>query len=506
MKDRQYLMGIDIGTSESKGCIIDAQGAVVAFSAVKHGMENPKPNYYEHDADAVWWYDLCVLTRRLLEEARLPKEAIQGLGISTLGTNCLPVDKDLRPLRKAILYGIDARSQNEIKYLTEYYGQERVRELFGRPICSGDVCAKILWIRNNEPEVYAKTHKFLTGTSYLVAKLTGNCVIDRFLGIASFRPLYTMDGQIREEMCEPFCRPDQLPEGRVVTDVAGHLHQAAAEATGLAAGTPVIVGSGDSTAEAISTGVIRPGDMMMQFGSSIFIYCCTEHMIRDDRVRGNNFTIPGTFSVAAGTNNCGTAIDWYRDNFYPELAAAAEKGGENVYEAMMRQVADIPIGSEGLITLPYFAGERTPINDPEARGVVLGLRSYHTKNHMYHSLLEGIAFSAAQHVDILKEHNISPLRIMAAGGGTKNDILMKMVADITGETVHITKVTIGASYGDALMAGIGTGLFDSFEDLQRVIRFSVAIEPDLERHAAYQKYRRIYDRAYLANRDLMHSL
>ena len=169
MKDRQYLMGIDIGTSESKGCIIDAQGAVSAFSAVKHGMENPRPNYYEHDADAVWWHDLCVLTHRLLEEAHLPKEAIQGLGISTLGTNCLPVDKDLRPLRKAILYGIDARSQNEIKYLTEYYGQERVRELFGRPICSGDVCAKILWIRNNEPEVYAKTHKFLTGTSYLVA-------------------------------------------------------------------------------------------------------------------------------------------------------------------------------------------------------------------------------------------------------------------------------------------------------------------------------------------------
>ena len=245
---------------------------------------------------------------------------------------------------------------------------------------------------------------------------------------------------------------------------------------------------------------------MMQFGSSIFIYCCTEHMIQDDRVRGNNFTIPGTFSVAAGTNNCGTAIDWYRDNFYSELAAAAEKGGENVYEVMMRQVADIPIGSEGLITLPYLAGERTPINDPEARGVVLGLRSYHTKNHIYHSLLEGIAFSAAQHIDILKEHDISPLRIMASGGGTKNDILMKMVADITGEAVHITKVTIGASYGDALMAGIGTGLFDGFEDLQRVIRFSAAIKPDLERHTAYQRYRRIYDQAYLANRELMHSL
>lgn len=502
----QYLMGIDIGTYESKGVLTDTQGNVIISCSEPHGMDNPKPNYYEHDADAVWWHDLCVLSKRLLQHSGVAKEDVLCLGVSTLGTNCLPVDKNLRPLRKAILYGIDARSQREIEYLTEYYGEEKVKELFGRPICSGDVCAKILWIKNNEPEVYAKTYKFLTGTSYLVAKLTGNFVIDRFLGIASLRPLYYEDGRIREDMCAPFCRPDQLPEGRVVTDVAGHILPQAALETGLAEGTPVIVGSGDSSSEAVSTGVIHPGDVMLQFGSSVFIYCCTDRLVVDDRVRGNNFLIPGTFSVAAGTNNCGTITKWFRDNLYPEAVLREKTEGINAFQTMMEQVQKIPVGSEDLVTLPYFAGERTPINDPNARGMMIGLKLCHTKHHMYRSALEGIAFSVAQHVDILKENGISPLRLMAVGGGTKNTVWMQMMADVIGEPIHMAAVTIGASYGDALMAGIGAGVFRNFASLQSVIKPSVTVQPNMENHEKYKKYRAIFDSAYPATREMMHSL
>lgn len=506
MAQKQYLMGVDIGTYESKGSIVDLDGNVVLLDSEKHGMENPKPNYYEHDADKVWWHDLCALTSRLLEKSGIRKEQIAALGVSTLGTNCLPVDRDLKPLRKAILYGIDARSQKEIEFLTQYYGEEKVKELFGRPIVSGDVCAKILWIKNNEPEVYEKTYKFLTGTSYLVAKLTGKFVIDRFLGIASLRPLYHMDGRIREEMCDLFCRPDQLPEGRVVTDVAGKVTAEAATATGLMEGTPVIVGTGDSSAEAISTGVIHPGDVMVQFGSSVFIYCCTEKLITDDRVRGNSFVIPNTFSIAAGTNNCGTITKWFRDNLYPEAVALEAQGGPNAYETMMEQIYRIPVGSGGLVTLPYFAGERTPINDPNARGLMIGLRLDHTKHHLYRSALEGVAFSVAQHIDIFRENGISPLRIMAVGGGTKNRVWMQMVADAMGEPLNMAAVTVGACYGDALMAGIGVGIFRDFADLERVIRPAVTLQPDARRHEEYQRFRKIYDAAYLANRDLMHQL
>lgn len=502
----KYLLGIDIGTFESKGVIVDETGRIIVSAATPHGMENPKPNYYEHDAEQVWWKDFCILSHQLLADSKLAAEQITAVGVSTLGTDCLPVDKNCKPLRKAILYGIDARSQQEIQYLSDYYGEAGVQERFGRPMCSGDVCAKILWIKNHEPEVYANTYKFLTGSSYLVAKLTGNYVVDRFLGIASLRPLYRPDGSIRTEECGPFCRPDQLPEGKISCEAAGHITAQAAAETGLAEGTLVTVGTGDSTAEAISTGVLHPGDMMVQFGSSIFIYCCTDHLIYDNRVRGNNFTVPGTFSVAAGTNNCGTITKWFRDNLFPEAVAAQQNGGENAFQTMMEGVDAIAPGSDGLVTLPYFAGERTPINDPNAKGMVFGLTLAHTKQHLYRSALEAVAYSVAQHVDIFKENKMELKRIMAVGGGTKNRVWMQMVADVTGEPLQLAAVTIGASYGDALMAGIGAGIYPDFESLAAVIRPAETFTPDPARHEQYKKYRDLYDRLYLATRDLMHTL
>ncbi|MCI6640699.1 MAG: FGGY-family carbohydrate kinase [Pygmaiobacter massiliensis] len=503
----KYLMGIDIGTNESKGVIVDQTGQIVASAATPHGMENPKPNYYEHDAEQVWWKDFCILSHTLLEKSKLAADQIAAVGVSTLGTCCLPVDENCRPLRKAILYGIDARSQKEIQYLTEYYGEKRVQELFGRPLCSGDVCAKILWIRNNEPEVYEKTYKFLPGSSYLVAKLTGEYVVDRFLGLASLRPMYNPDGSIRAEECSLFCRPDQLPEGRVSCDVAGYVTEQAAAETGLAVGTPVTVGTGDSTAESISTGVLHPGDMMVQFGSSIFIYCCTDHLVYDDRVRGNNFTVPGTFSVAAGTNNCGTVTKWFRDNLFPEALEQQKAGGANAFQTMMEGLDEIAPGSDGLVMLPYMtSGERTPINDPNAKGVIFGLTDRHTKRHLYRAALESVAYAVGQHVDILKENNIPLSRIMAVGGGTQNPLWMQIVADVIGEPLQLAAVTIGASYGDALMAGIGAGLYRDFEALGQIIKPARTFTPDPERHEQYKKYRKLYDDLYLATRDLMHTL
>lgn len=257
-----YYIGVDIGTSQSKGVIMDQSCRIVHQASVDHTMEHPQPGFYEHDAQQVWWGDFCILSRRLLEESGIDPAEIAGVGGSTLGSDCLPVDEACRPLRKAILYGIDARAQEEIRWLEDYYGPERVRELFGRPICSGDVAPKILWIKRHEPEVYARTYKFLTGSSYLTAKLTGEYVVDQFLGQASFRPLYRPDGTIREEECGLYCRPEQLAQTRQVHAIAGYVTEQAAQETGLRPGTPVITGTGDSSAEAISTGVLAPGDML----------------------------------------------------------------------------------------------------------------------------------------------------------------------------------------------------------------------------------------------------
>lgn len=501
-----YFMGIDIGTFESKGVLIDEQCRIVASGSTKHGMEQPQEGWFEHDAEEVWWGDFCKLSHQLLEQSGVPADQIACVGGSTLGSDCLPVDRECRPLRKAILYGIDARAGEEIAWLTEYYGPERVKALFGRPIVTGDVAPKILWIKNHEPEVYRQTYKFLTGASYLAAKLTGNYVVDQFLGQASFRPLYNKDMSIREEECRLYCRPDQLAQAQTVTSLAGRVTAQAAAETGLAEGTPVITGTGDSTAESISVGVMQPGDMMLQFGSTIFLYCCTKELVEDDRVRGNNFTVPGTFSVAGGTNAAGTLTRWFRDVMFPDAVSRELAGDGNAFQHMLEGVEQVPPGSDGLITLPYFAGERTPINDPDALGMIFGLKLKHTRAHLYRSALESVGYSIAQHVEILREHQVALKNVVAVGGGTKNLPWMQIVADITGLPIQIPRVTIGASYGDAMMAALAMGYFRDFHHLREQVGLERVMEPDPVRHEKYRTYLDLYTKLYETNRELMHQM
>ena len=262
----RYYMGIDIGTFESRGMLIDEHYQIAADCSARHTMENPRPGWFEHDAEKIWWGEFCSLSRSLIREAGIDPADIACVGASTLGTDCLPVDENCRPLRPAILYGIDARASEEIRWLTEYYGEERAHELFGHPICSGDTATKILWIKRHEPQVYEKTYKFLTGSSYLTAKLTENYVIDQFLAKGSFRPLYNADGSVNEENCRLYCRPDQIAAAAWSTDIAGGVTEKAAEETGLCPGTPVITGTGDSTSEAISVGLVEPGTAFFQYG------------------------------------------------------------------------------------------------------------------------------------------------------------------------------------------------------------------------------------------------
>lgn len=501
-----YFMGIDTGTFESKGVIINSKCDIIATHSAAHGMENPKPNYFEHDADSVWWHDFCEISNALLQESGLNAKDIYAVGASALGADCLPVDKDCKPLRKAILYGIDARASEEIKWLTDYYGEDQIKAWYGRPLCSSDVMPKILWIKNNEPEVYKKTYKFLTGSSFITAKLTGNFTVDRFLGLASFNPLYNPDGTPNKKTCIPICRPDQLADVMNTIDIAGHVTKKAAEETGLMEGTPVIVGTDDSGAEAISTGVLQPGDMMLQFGSSLYMILCTDKLVNDDRIWREEFIIPNTFDISAGTNAAGTLTRWFRDNIFTDCLKKEKETGVNAYSEMMNGIDKIPAGSEGLITLPYFAGERTPINDPYAKGVLFGLTLKHTKQHLYRSALESIGYSINQHFKIIEEHGVKINKIIAVGGGTKNPQWMQIVSDITGKSIMTASVTIGASFGDAMMAAMGIKYYDSFADLSQIIKPGCCYNPDPDNNKKYQKYQEIFDDLYKSTKHLMHKL
>ena len=499
----KYYMGIDIGTFESKGTIVDENARIIAAHTCPHKMEIPHPGYAEHDAEQVWWGDLCTISKALIASSGVDPKDIAGIGCSAIGPCCLPVDRDLKPLRKGILYGIDCRAVEEIAYLEQKLGADAIFDRCGTPLTTQSAVAKILWIKNHEPEIYAKTDKFLTSTSYMVAKLTGKFVIDHYTA-ATWVPIYSMEKLGWEEDLSLFCRRDQLAECRWSDEIVGTVTPAAAEATGLAVGTPVTTGTADASAEALSVGVLNPGDMMCMYGSSIFIIHVVEKLTTDKRLWAGPYLFRGTYSVAAGMSCAGTLTRWFRENMAADIDARCTADGSNVYAEMMKLAQDIPAGSDGLVVLPYFSGERTPINDPEAKGLIFGLNLQHTRGHIYKAMLEGIGYGINQHFEIFDAKKMGTKKVMAVGGGTKNPIWLQAVSDISGKRQYVAEVENGASYGDALIAALATGRYRDCADLAQNIRIARTIEPDPENYKAYAGGRERYAALYQNTKEIMH--
>lgn len=501
---KSYFLGVDIGTYESKGAIINEAAEIIASHACPHEMETPYPGYAEHDAERTWWADFCEITRALITKSGIRPSDIVALGLSTIAPCCLPVDRELQPLRKAILYGVDVRAGEEIEYLNALYGADAIFERCGTPLTSQSAAAKVLWIRNHEPDVYAKAYKFLTGASYLVAKLTGECVIDRYTA-ATWVPMYDVEKGDWSNDTGLFCRTEQLAQCRWSHEIIGTVHAQAAKETGLAVGTRVIAGTADASAEAISVGVLDPGDMMLMYGSSVFIIHVVERFTKDKRVWAGPYLFPGTYSIAAGMSTAGTLTRWFRDQFARDVLCEQRRTGVNAYAMLAQSVNDIEPGSGGLIVLPYFSGERTPFNDPKAKGVLFGLNLLHTREHVYNACLEGVGYGIAQHFGIFDERNMGTRKVMAVGGGTKNPKWLQIVSDISGRTQHIAMTDLGAAYGDALLAALGAGFYCSPREIAGIMRLKSSIVPDPARTAAYAPFRRMYAQLYDATKHIMHS-
>lgn len=501
---KKYFMGIDIGTFESKGVLVDETAAIVSSHTCPHVMESPKPGYAEHDAENTWWKDFCQISNSLIEKSNVDPQDIEAVGCSTIAPCCLPVDEGLNPLRKAILYGIDVRASKEIKYIDDLYGEGKIFEKCGTPVTSQSAGAKILWVKNNEPKVYASAYKFITGSTYLVAKLTGRYVIDNYTA-ATWVPMYNINNCDWEENLDLFCRRDQLADCKWSHEVIGEVNARGAHETGLAAGTKVITGTADASAEAISVGVLDPGDMMLMYGSSIFIIHVVQKFTKDKRLWAGPYLFPGTYSVAAGMSTAGTLTRWFRDNFARDLLEVQDKTGANAYAQLADSIKNIGPSSDGLIVLPYFSGERTPINDPKAKGMIFGLNLHHTREHVYNACLEGVGYGIAQHFDIFDERDMGTKKVMAVGGGTKNSKWLQIVSDISGREQHTAEVETGAAYGDALLAALGTGFYKDSRELANIIRIRKSIKPDLDKTAKYVTYKERYAQLYEVTKHIMHS-
>jgi xylulokinase len=323
----------------------------------------------------------------------------------------------------------------------------------------------------------------------------------------SYAPLIDAERmEWREGMDDLITSIRNLPEMSWSSEIAGYVTAQAAQQTGLKEGTPVIIGTMDSAAEAISAGVAEFGDMMMMFGSSNSFILKTDRLVPTDNYWALNWLEPGTFAFVGGMSTAGSLTRWFRDNLSPLELADQKEHGKNAYAAMAGLLTESPPGANGLVALPYFEGERTPMYDPNAKGVLFGLTLTHTRADIYRALLESVGFGIRHNADGMRAASIYPKRILAVGGGTHNLAWMQIISDIADIEMAIPGQQIGSSYGDAFLAGVGVGLFSSLGDIRKWVRYTHTIIPNPNVTAGYQPLYRIYRELYNQTRGLMSDL
>ncbi|MFB9833111.1 FGGY-family carbohydrate kinase [Actinoallomurus acaciae] len=482
------LLGVDIGTSSTKGGLTTPDGTVVATAVREHDVSRPHPGWAEHDARAVWWEGFAAVTRELLPQAG--GEPVGAVGVSGIGPCALPATAAGAPLRPAILYGVDTRAVAEIEELTARYGAEAIVSRGGSPLTTQAVGPKLAWLRRHEPDVWERTERLFMASSYLVHELTGVYVLDHH-SASQCSPLYDSREHAWIDAWAREIAPGlDLPPLAWPGEVAGTVTSRAAERTGLAVGTPVIAGTIDAWAEAVSVGVTEPGDVMVMYGTTMFLIEVLATRRTWPGLWGTVGVTPGTYDLAAGMATSGAVTDWLRQltgTAYGELTEEARTAGP---------------GAGGLVMLPYFAGERTPLFDPDARGLVLGLTLNHGRGHLYRAALEGTAFGVRHNLEAMRAAGGEARRLVAVGGGTKGGLWTQIVSDVLGRPQVLPSVTIGACYGDALLAARAVDLSDGADWNPP----AATVTPDPGVGRLYEELYGIYRDLYPATRDAAHAL
>ncbi|WP_102961407.1 FGGY-family carbohydrate kinase [Mangrovicella endophytica] len=491
-------LGIDVGTFETKGVIVGSNGEVLAEARRRHRMIVPEPGWAEHDPEADWWGEFASISRELIAGCGLPASAIRAVGASGIGPCMLPVDAGGNPLMNAVLYGVDTRAHAEIAELTASIGPETLIERTGNALTSQSVGPKILWLKRHRPDIYAAADGFVNSTTFLVERLTGRRVLDHY-SAGSVQPLYDVERQDwADDLMDGITTRERLPELLWTTEIAGHVTAAAAEATGLAVGTPVIAGTIDAASEAVSVGVLAPSRTMLMYGSTIFMIQVAAGRSADPRLWYAPWLFPGRHALMSGLATSGTLTHWFRDRFARELPPETAMG------TLAAEAAASPPGARGLIVLPYFSGERTPLHDPHAKGMIFGLDLTHERSDVYRAVLEGIAYGVRHVVETYRGSGHPTSGLFAVGGGMKNPVWFQAVSDVSGEPQVLRRHSVGASFGNAFLAALAIGDVGE-SDIERWNPEVGRIEPKTELADLYGKGFATYRELYERTRDLMHA-
>ncbi len=494
-----HIIAHDLGTTGNKATLYDREGRLVGASFYAYNTEYAHTGWAEQDPRD-WWQAVCQSTRRLLEETRISKNDIACITFSGQMMGAVPLDKEARPLRNAIIWA-DQRALEQELWIAERLSFAEVYQITGHRLSCPYSLAKILWIRDHQPELYEATHKFVHAKDSIVARLTGNFVTDP--SDASSMNLYDLEkgawsGKILDAVDLP---ADKLPQIRQSVDVVGEVRAAVADEIGVAAGTKVVIGGGDGACAAAGAGVIQEGAAYNYVGSSSWIAISTPKPIYDPDYRTFTFghVIPNMVMPTGTMQAAGASYQWTRDQLALVEQQAAEALGISVYELINLEIAQVAPGAEGLFYLPYLMGERSPRWNPHARGAFVGLTIRHSRAHLYRAVLEGITMNLRVILDAFRQQGTRIDAMRVIGGGASGRIWNQIMADVYGMPVHRLAILEEAtSMGAALVGGVGVGLYPDFSMIETMNHIAGTVLPDPKAQAIYDRMYPIFNKIYTA--------
>jgi xylulokinase len=478
------ILGLDVGTTATKGILLDPDAGVVAEAEAPATLRSPRAGWAEEDPEE-WWANVATVTRACLAGARAAAADVAAVGASGMVPTLILLDRAGVVLHPSIQQN-DARAHAEIEVFRARVSEAEALERTGSAITQQSLGPKLLWLRRHAPRALAGAAHLMGSYDFIAHRLTGARAAERNWALES--GLF----DFRREAWDPALlelstiAPDLLGPVRWASEVVGEVSRAAAAHAGLRAGTPVVAGSADHIASAFSAGLKRPGDLLVKLGGAGDIMYSVDAPVVDRRLFLDYHVIPGKFMPNGCMAASGSILKWFRQEFAPDLD----------YAALDALAAPIAPGADGLVLLPYFLGEKTPIHDPLARGVVFGLTLSHTRAHVYRAILEGVAHGFRHHLAVLAELGLGASRARVTNGGARSALWKQVTADVLGIPLEPVARHPGSSLGAAFVAGMGVKRFRAWDEIERFVALERAIEPDPRAHARYGELFAIYRALY----------
>lgn len=497
-----YLLGIDIGTSSCKVALFAEDGRVIAQANESYPVFHPQKGWVEQNPDD-WWKAVCKAVRGILQSSKIEPEEILGIGVDGQSWSAIPLSRDGKVLRNTPIW-MDTRAQGVCDDLKNQIGKDTVFNISGNPLQPSYSLPKVLWYRDYLPDLYQQTDKILQSNSYIVYRLTGVITQDISQGYG-FQCFDMRKGNWDRYLCEEMnLRADLLPEIAACHEIVGHVTKETSRQCGLPVGIPVVAGGLDSACGALGAGVIADGKVQEQGGQAGGMSICTDKYRADQKLILSYHVTSENWLLQGGTVGGGGVLKWFEEQFGYEERIKAERNTTSSFEEMTGLAEKIAPGSEGLVFLPYMAGERSPIWNPHAKGLYYGLDFSKTKGHLIRASMEGVAFSLKHNLDVAEQAGVEVKVLRAMGGSANSQLWTQIKSDITNKPIEVPNSDTATTLGAAMLAGVAVGVYKNFEDaVVKTVKVRRSHFPNEANLAVYQENYRVYLELYERLKEMM---